>query len=494
MSTTVTEPHISNDGSSLTVPASKTRKKLRLSRKVAADLVGVADIAAVVMGFLLPAMIYSHAGGIVADWQLLFQAGFAAGVIVHLLLRFNGMYATEKMHDFPHHPGRLLFIITLTMAGLMGLGVPHAIRSGHQWIWFSVALSAGYTLLLFNRAIAHPLFGYLTRIGAFDERIAVFGAGQIARRVKEHLSVREHGIHFAGVYDDRMGDDRLNPEGVPVSGRLEDLIKAARNDEIDKIIIALPQSADQRIASVAQKLEALPVSLHIVTHISSDLVDGGPAHNVSAVGSVGLLDVKKKPLHDWGPFLKRAEDLLVGSLLLLATLPLFPLIALAIKIDSPGPVFFRQRRSGLNLRPVDVWKFRTMAVQRPEDEALQATPGDQRVTRIGRLLRRTSFDELPQLFNVLKGDMSLVGPRPHLPVHDERFGEMMETYAHRHQVKPGLTGLAQVKGFRGETRSQSCIEGRVHADLDYIRNWSLGLDLKILVRTIWAVLTGRNAH
>lgn len=494
MSTTVTEPQIAQEGTVLAIPASRTKTKMRISRKVAADLVGVADLIAVVMGFLLPAFIYSRAGGIVADWQLLLQAGFAAGIIVHMLLRFNGMYATDRMHDFPHNPGKLFVVIALTMAGLMGLGVPHAIRAGHQWIWFSVALSAGYTLLLFNRAFAHPLFGYLTRNGAFDERVAVFGAGQIARRVKEHLSAGAYGIHFAGVYDDRMGDDRLNPEGLPVSGRLDDLIKAARNDEIDKIIIALPQSADQRIESVAKKLEALPVSLHIVTHISSDLVDGGPAHNVSAVGSVGLLDVKKKPLGDWGPVLKRTEDIVFGSLILLVTLPLFPLIALAIKLESRGPVLFRQYRSGFNLRPVEIWKFRTMTVQRPEDEARQATPGDQRVTRVGRILRRTSLDELPQLLNVLRGDMSLVGPRPHLAEHDVRFGEIVETYAHRHQVKPGLTGLAQVKGFRGETRTQNCIEGRVNADLDYIRKWSVGLDLQILARTIWAVLTTRNAH
>jgi len=295
MTTTHAELHAADaaHGGDVAVPPSKTTR--RWSRKIAADLVGLADICAVVMGFLLPAIIYNRAGGIVADWQLLVQTGLAAAVIVHLLLRSNGMYATERMHDFPLFPGKLFAIVAVTMLGLMGLGVPHAIRDGQQWIWFTVALSASYTFLLFNRAFAHPFLGYMTRKGAFDERIAVFGAGQIARRVKEHLSVPEHGIHFAGVYDDRMDDDRLNPEGLAVAGRLEDLIRAARNDEIDKIIIALPQSADQRIASVARKLEELPVSLHIVTHIASDLVDGGPAHNVSAVGSVGLLDVKKNP-------------------------------------------------------------------------------------------------------------------------------------------------------------------------------------------------------
>jgi putative colanic acid biosynthesis UDP-glucose lipid carrier transferase len=267
-----------------------------------------------------------------------------------------------------------------------------------------------------------------------------------------------------------------------------------RNDEIDKIVIALPQSADQRMSDVARQLEQLPVSLHIVTHIASDLVDGGPAHSVSAIGSVGLIDVKKKPLVDWQPMMKRAEDILVGGALLLVTLPLFPLIALAIKLDSPGPVMFRQRRSGLNQKPIEIYKFRTMTVRNSEDEARQATASDPRVTRVGWYLRRTSLDELPQLINVLKGEMSLVGPRPHLVEHDERFAQIVRTYGQRHQVKPGLTGLAQVRGFRGETSTTDSVAGRVDADLQYIRDWSLWLDMKIIVHTAFAVLTGRNAY
>jgi Undecaprenyl-phosphate glucose phosphotransferase len=361
-------------------------------------------------------------------------------------------------------------------------------------VWFCVGLSAGYTLLIFNRAIANPLYAHLTKKGLFDERVAVFGAGSIARRVKEHLEAVPRGIYFAGVFDDRMGSDRINPEGLEVAGRLEDLVAAARNNEIDRIIIALPQAADQRITTVAKKLEALPVSLHVVTHISSDLLDNGPAHAVSAIGSVGLLDVKKKPIDDWQRILKRGEDLIVGGFLLLVTLPLFPLIALAIKLDSPGPVMFRQQRSGRNQMPIEILKFRTMTVQHVQDEAQQATADDPRVTRVGWFLRRTSLDELPQLFNVIKGEMSLVGPRPHLAEHDEKFAEIVEKYPHRHQVKPGLTGLAQVSGYRGETRTRDSVEGRVAADLEYVRNWSLWLDMKIIARTIAAVISGRNAY
>jgi putative colanic acid biosynthesis UDP-glucose lipid carrier transferase len=465
-----------------------------MPRKLAIGLLAVADIAAVFAAFILPAIIYSQAGGIVADWRLLIQSAMAATLIVHLVLRLKGMYAPERLHDVPLRPGLLFATLALTMCCLLGHGVPVALRGDHEWVWFLVGLSSGYTLLLFNRAIANPLFAHLTRKGVFDERIAVFGAGNIARRVKEHLEAVPTGVYFAGVFDDRMGTDRINSDGVDVTGKLDALIAAARKNEIDKIVIALPQSADQRISSVARKLESLPVSLHVVTHISSDLIEEGPAHTVSSIGSVGLIDVKKKPIDDLQRILKRLEDLVIGGALFLISLPLFPLIALAIKLDSPGPVFFRQKRGGRHQTPIEVLKFRTMAVGPVSDQVQQATEDDPRVTRVGRFLRRTSLDELPQLINVLKGEMSLVGPRPHLIAHDEQFSEIVETYASRHQVKPGLTGLAQVNGYRGETRTRDCVEGRVAADLDYVRNWSLWLDLKIIARTVAAVISGHNAY
>ena len=468
--------------------------KRRFPRKLAVGLVGVADILAVFTAVILPAVIYSQAGGIVADWRLLIQSAMAATLIVHLVLRINGMYASDRLHDLPLRPGLLLVTLALTMCGLLGHGMPAALRGDHEWVWLAVGLSSGYTLLLFNRAVANPLLSHLTRRGVFNERVAVFGAGNIARRVKEHLEAVLTGIHFAGVFDDRMGTDRINTDGVDVTGKLDDLVAAARNNEIDKIIIALPQSADQRISIVARKLESLPVSVHAVTHIASDLIEQGPAHTVSSIGSVGLIDVKKKPIDDLQRILKRFEDLVIGGALFLITLPLYPLIALAIKLDSPGPVLFRQMRGGRHQTSFEVLKFRTMAVGPVEHEGLQATQDDPRVTRVGRFLRRTRLDELPQLINVLQGEMSLVGPRPHLTAHDQKFTEIVETYPSRHQVKPGLTGLAQVNGFRGETRTKDCVEGRVAADLDYVRNWSLWLDLQIIARTVATVISGRNAY
>lgn len=476
------------------IVSAEKKKKLKFSRRVAADLVSYVDLLAVFAGGLLPALIYRNAGNLVADWALLLQTSFAAAVISHLVLKSWNMYDTSRMHDFPINPGRLLGAILFAFVILLGVGMPHAVRDGHLWIWFFVAVSASYTLTLVVRSFAHPILQKMTAAGMFDERVAVFGAGQIARRVHDHLTNPQSGVRFAGVYDDRIGTDRINPEGLEVNGKLDDLIETGRQGEIDKIVIALPQSADNRIASVARKLESLPASIHIVTHMASDLVDAGPAHKVSNIGTVGLLDVKQKPLLDWAPVIKRAEDIVLSSVLLVITSPLFVLIPILIKLDSSGPAIFRQRRGGLNKRVFDMLKFRTMHVMQDGNDVPQAEKCDKRITRLGKFLRRTSLDELPQLINVLRGQMSLVGPRPHALVHDEQFSEMLTTYENRHQVKPGMTGLAQVSGLRGKLDSPESVEARVSADITYIKNWSLWLDLKIVCQTVWAVILGKNAH
>jgi putative colanic acid biosynthesis UDP-glucose lipid carrier transferase len=206
-----------------------------------------------------------------------------------------------------------------------------------------------------------------------------------------------------------------------------------------------------------------------------------------------LLDVKSKPLSDWAPLVKSAEDLIVGTLALIVFAPVMALVALAVKIDDGGPILFRQRRHGLNKRVIHVLKFRTMRVMEDGAAVTQAISGDPRITRIGRFLRMTSLDELPQLFNVIRGEMSLVGPRPHALVHDDHFGEMLERYANRHQVKPGMTGWAQVCGLRGPTETPDKMRARVEHDLVYIQQWSLWFDLKILAMTVVLGFTNRNA-
>ena len=449
---------------------------------------------AIVLGAVVPALIYKTGGGVVVNWTQVAQTGIISAIIAVSCLRSWGLYNTTKMNRFPIEPLRLFAALSVAFAAVHGIGLPFAAGAAHAWIWYAVWLSASFSLILWSRMTARMILGRCTAAGRFNTRVAVFGAGSIARRVHDFLADPSLGISFVGVYDDRQGQERLNPEGLDISGRLDDLIAAGRAGGVDQIVIALPQAADRRAADVAKKLEQLPVSLHVVTHIASDLVDSVALHRVSSLGPIGMLDVKRKPLADWAPLVKRVEDYGLGALLLTISAPLLLLCAVAIKLDSKGPVFFRQRRRGLNQKVIEVLKFRTMTVMEDGAEVKQATKDDPRITRLGRFLRRSSLDELPQLFNVIKGEMSLVGPRPHALVHDEHWGEMLETYANRHQVKPGMTGYAQVMGWRGETETPDKMRARVEHDLAYIANWSLGRDLKILVQTVRVVVRGENAN
>jgi Undecaprenyl-phosphate glucose phosphotransferase len=370
------------------------------------------------------------------------------------------------------------------------LGAAQAFPRG----WPPASLAIGGAILLASRAGVRTFLAPYAAAGMFDANLAVYGAGRIARRVIDQVSFGGTGLQLVGVYDDRTDSERQELPGLPVRGGLDDLIEAGRADCIDEIIIALPQSADRRIADIARRLEHLPVRIRICTHIASDLVDANLTRNkVSNIGPVGLLDVKAKPLADWAPLFKRLEDVVVGVPMLFAFIPVMLLVALAIKLDSPGPVLFRQKRGGLNHSVFQVLKVRTMRVMEEGAVVTQASRNDSRVTRVGRFLRRTSLDELPQLVNIVAGDMSLVGPRPHALVHDEKYGEMLERYANRHQVKPGLTGWAQINGYRGETQSPDDMRRRVEFDLAYIDHWSLLFDLKILALTPYYGFAGKNA-
>lgn len=274
-----------------TKPAPTSR---RLSRNVAADMVAFGDILSIVLGGLLPALIYAIVGKVKLDQLLILQSVLVAGFITHLCLRFRGMYDTERMDKFPQDPFELFIGVVCGMIGVLGIGLPLALRNMHIVVWYAAWLSASFSLILYCRIISRKILARLAAAGRFDQRVAVFGAGQIARRVHDHLMTPGLGVYFAGVFDDRAGEDRLNPEGLVVTGRLDDLITRCREGAIDRVIVALPQAADQRIASIVTKFDTLPVSTHIVTHISSDLVDGDIAHKVSSLGPVGLLDVKKK--------------------------------------------------------------------------------------------------------------------------------------------------------------------------------------------------------
>jgi Undecaprenyl-phosphate glucose phosphotransferase len=272
---------------------------------------------------------------------------------------------------------------------------------------------------------------------------------------------------------------------------LEDAERLAQEQGVDDVVVALPWSDSARIARCLDALRPLAVDVHLFPEAADPFL-GGHAHSLLA--GVPMAKVGARPLAGARAFLKAAEDRVLAALILLPLLPLLAAIAVAIKLDSKGPVLFRQQRYGFDNRPFTCFKFRSMVARPAEAEVRQATRDDPRVTRVGRFLRRTSLDELPQLFNVINGTMSLVGPRPHAVSHHHYYARLVDDYRCRHRMKPGITGWAQINGCRGETATVDMMRKRVVHDLWYIDHWSLWLDLKILARTPLACLKGTNAY
>jgi Undecaprenyl-phosphate glucose phosphotransferase len=342
------------------------------------------------------------------------------------------------------------------------------------------------------------LLGFaLVRGGALAQVRAWRRRGRLARTVAI-VVLSEHGhalvprlcqrageeIRLVGVFGMVGATDRKNG--------LDDLLALARIFRIDEVIVALPGKTETAADAVIRRLGTIPTNVRLAPELPP--LDGLPLEPTLLYG-LPMLTVYHKPLSGWNRVVKRAEDLLLASLATLLVLPLLACLAIAIKMTSPGPVLFQQKRLGFNNNPIVVYKFRTM-VHRSEAETdiPQAVRGDPRVTRLGRLLRRSSLDELPQLLNVLRGNMSLIGPRPHALVHNELYAAQINEYLGRHRVQPGITGWAQVNGLRGETNTLDKMKRRVEHDLDYIDRWSLALDLKILLLTVVRCAFDRNAY
>jgi Undecaprenyl-phosphate glucose phosphotransferase len=463
------------------------------SRLVAMDLVAAGDV----LGCLCGGMVSSYvAYGRGCDFPTIqtVQVWLLTSFFCHLGLRHGGFYEPKSVKDLSLRSTTTVAALMVAMAMTYGLGLPRGQYGDHVPAWYSVWMLVAFIAISANRRLARNHLLRMTCKGTFQARIAIYGAGALAEHVIAAISKRHHDAVFVGSFDDRVDASRQPSRGPECLGSIEDLIALGRSGEIDQVIIALPETAERRIAEVTRRLEQLPASLHIATHFSGEFLDVRATHHVSALGNVGLIDIKKKPMADWGCYVKIAEDYIIASITLIAALPVMLLIAIAIKCDSPGPVFFRQRRHGLNRRVINVMKFRSMTVSEDDATVVQAKRyGDARVTRVGAFLRRSSLDELPQLFNVLRGEMSLIGPRPHALLHDDQYAEQVERYANRHQVKPGMTGWAQVNGFRGPTETIDNMRHRIACDLAYIDRWSLWFDMRILVLTVFVGFRHKNA-
>jgi putative colanic acid biosynthesis UDP-glucose lipid carrier transferase len=349
-------------------------------------------------------------------------------------------------------------------------------------------------VLIASRLAVRAVLRSLRAAGKNIRAAAVAGAGPMAASIMKHLEEpATFGVRLIGVFDDRSSE-RIRADGHDASrcvGKLSDLLIKATRGEVDYVFIALPMRAEKRIIELVSQLADTTVSVYVVPDLF--VFDLMRARSVT-VGGLPAVSVYESPFDGISGALTRAEDVFLGALFLLVAAMPMALIAIGVKLTSRGSVLFKQKRYGLNGRVLEVWKFRTMNASDDGAVVPQASSDDARVTAFGRILRSTSFDELPQLFNVLSGDMSLVGPRPHAVAHNEEYRRLVHGYMLRHKVKPGITGWAQVNGWRGQTDTLDKMQRRVDHDLEYLQNWSVWLDLKILFLTVAAVFTKKNAY
>ncbi|CAN5326466.1 undecaprenyl-phosphate glucose phosphotransferase [soil metagenome] len=365
-------------------------------------------------------------------------------------------------------------------------------------VWLSAFFFSGLAAIFAERLVLRALVRRWAREGRLDRRTIIVGSDENGENLIRALKAQEDSdIQVLGVFDDRNDSRALDTcAGEPKLGKIDDIVEFARRTRIDLVLFALPISAETRILEMLKKLWVLPVDIRLSAHTNK--LRFRP-RSYSYLGEVPTLDVFEQPITDWDMVLKAVFDRVVGGIILILLAPLMAVIALAIKLDSPGPVLFLQKRFGFNNERIDVYKFRSLYHDQADPIAAKmVTKGDKRVTRVGRFIRRTSLDELPQLFNVVfKGNLSLVGPRPHAvqsKFQSRLYDEAVDGYFARHRVKPGMTGWAQVNGWRGEVDSEEKIQKRVEFDLYYIENWSVLFDLYILFKTPFALIKGENAY
>jgi len=429
-----------------------------------------------------------------------YYVGGIAGIALLALLAFQTADIYQVQAFRGHEKQYMRLASAWSVVFLIAISASFFAKSGDYFsrVWLGAFYVFGLcTLIAFRRAL-FLLVRRWTREGRLDRRTVVVGADANGDSLIASLAAqRDSDVHVIGAFDDR-GDDRsvAMSGGVRKLGTVDELVEFARRTRVDLVIFALPISAEARILQMLQKLWVLPVDIRLSAH--SNKLRFRP-RSYSYIGNVPVLDVFDRPIADWDVVMKWLFDKLVASLALLCAAPVMALVALAIKLDSRGPVLFKQKRYGFNNELIEVYKFRSMYADQTDATADKlVTKGDPRVTRVGRFIRKTSLDELPQLFNVVfTGNLSLVGPRPHA-VHakaeDRLYDEAVDGYFARHRVKPGITGWAQINGWRGETDSHEKIQRRVEHDLYYIENWSLLFDLYIVAQTPFALASTESAY
>ena len=487
-----------------TAPLSEAAKAIARSLRgnayspvILAGIVRVLEwLVVAAVGGLLYGLHLSGELGLSGTYAVIIAGVATAAVLVFQLL---GLYTPFGMRSVGYQGLRLAAGWTVLFAGVLAVGFFSNIGDHVSRLWVGLFVALGLLALMLFRGGLVALVSRWTAEGRLMRNAAIVGSGPDTERLVEALRASTASdLNLVGFFDDR-GDGRSTGScaGLPKLGSVDDAVAFARVAPLDLIIVALPMTAENRVLNMVRKLWVLPVDVRLSAH-TSKLRFRPRAY--SYIGNVPFFAVFDRPLADWDYVAKNALDRVVGALMLLALAPVMLLVALAVKLDSRGPVLFRQKRFGFNNEPIEVYKFRSMYADQCDARASKVvTRDDPRVTRVGAFIRKTSLDELPQLFNVVfKGDLSLVGPRPHAVQGHLRgtpFEKVIDGYFARHRVKPGMTGWAQVNGWRGEMDTIEKFERRVEHDLHYIENWSILFDLQILAMTPLALLTkNENAY
>ena len=422
---------------------------------------------------------------------------FAGSLLAVILLEFAGAYQMSTLRRPLAHLTKLFVMWAGAFAFLALAAFLLKISQEFSRAWFGQWFLAGLFAIVGLRLVTARLMRRWARNGTMERRAVIVGGGAEAEGLIRSLEQQPYNdIRICGIFDDR--DERRSPPlvaGYPKLGNILELIEFARIAHIDMLIVSLPMTAETRVLSMLKKLWVLPVDIRLSAH--SNRLQFRP-RAYSFIGAVPMLDIFDKPIDGWDSVAKRSFDILFSLLGILIFSPVMIAAAIAIKLDSKGPVLFRQKRHGFNNEVIDVYKFRSMYTDQCDPAARNVVvKDDPRVTRVGRFIRKTSIDELPQFFNALFGSLSLVGPRPHAvsaQSHNKLFNEVVDGYFARHRVKPGVTGWAQVNGWRGEIDNDEKIRMRTEYDLAYIENWSLLFDLRILLLTPIRLLNTENAY
>lgn len=481
-------------------PKRPIRSILKRRGSISTAVQGVLDVVAVIGLALL--LIRHHIGELTAEYSVLLLL-LAIGMVLAYdqfgVHRSNGSFARKALTLFKAW--------SLAYGFLLVVGFATKETDTYSRLLLGQLYVAGYLLQVLLQFVSRQVQTRIMQHAVPADNVLIVGTGKLARYLQHKISSNpwlnqrligclelssaaqgRSGKTSASLYETSDFGSLREPN---VIGPLDEMLAIIDRHDVRTVYFAIPLGESDLIEDMYFQLLNRHVTIHWVPDIFSLLLVN---YSVREMAGLAVLTLSETPLTGTRLLIKAIEDFLLASLILLLISPLLLIIAIAIKLDGPGPVFFRQARKGWSGKIFYIWKFRSMVVHQPDPGVVQqATRGDPRVTRVGAFLRRTSLDELPQVFNVLKGEMSLVGPRPHAVQHDEEYSRRIDAYFARHNIKPGITGLAQVRGLRGETTEIERMQQRIEADIEYINNWSIWLDLGILIRTLGA-LTGRNAY